>query len=270
MTRFGFLSLALLSLQAFVGTGFAADTEKVRDEAHSFAVSAEASFPSSEIFGIKLVNGHPTQALITFTNEEPNPVTVNFVGASLWTPEEEGKVVRNLTTTRYGIEIPADSKESVSYSFATEMHPQDLRLNIAAILSDEEGRFFTVQAFNGSVSVVEPETSIFDPPDVTYPHPIANSIFLYFFLLACAVGVVYFFYTVWVAPYFPQKRKSGKPAEKRAAGSTKRTETPTVEESASPAVSSASAYNADWIPSHHINRPEARKVKGAGKTKVRA
>ncbi|KAJ5629324.1 hypothetical protein N7528_002981 [Penicillium herquei] len=260
MTRFGFLSLALLSLQAFVGTGFAADTEKVQDEVRSFAVSAEATFPASEIFGIKLVNGHPTQALIAFTNEEPNPVTVNFVGASLWTPEEEGKVVRNLTTTRYGIEIPANSKESVSYSFATEMHPQDLRLNIAAILSDDEGRFFTVQAFNGSVSVVEPETSIFDP----------QIIFLYFFLLACAGGVVYFFYTVWVAPYFPQKRKSSKPVEKRAPGSAKRTETPTVEESASPAVSSASAYNADWIPSHHINRPEARKVKGAGKAKVRA
>jgi hypothetical protein len=30
-------------------------------------------------------------------------------------------------------------------------------------MSDGEGRFFTVQAFNGTVSVVEPETSIFDP-----------------------------------------------------------------------------------------------------------
>ncbi|KAJ6005611.1 hypothetical protein N7451_003555 [Penicillium sp. IBT 35674x] len=257
MTRFGFLSLALLSLQAFVGTGFAADAEKVEED-RIFAVSAEASFPSSEIFGVKLVNGHPTQALIAFTNDEPNPITVNFIGGSLWTVEEESQAVRNLTATRYGVEIPANSKESVSYSFATEMHPQDLRLNIAAILSDSEGKFFTVQAFNGTVSVVEPETSIFDP----------QIIFLYFFLLACFAGVVYFFYTVWVAPYFPQKRKSGKSGEKRTPA--KRAESVATEETSSPAVSSATTYNADWIPSHHIARPEARKVKGAGKSKARS
>ena len=96
------------------------------------------------------------------------------------------------------------------------------------------------------------------------------SIFLYFFLLACFAGIVYFFYTVWVAPYFPQKRKSGKPTEKRTPGSAKRAETAAVEETPSPAVSSATTYNADWIPTHHINRPEARKVKGAGKSKARA
>ncbi|KAJ5106692.1 hypothetical protein N7456_003367 [Penicillium angulare] len=258
MTRFGFLSLALLSLQAFVGTGFAADAEKVAEETQSYAVSAEASFPASEIFGIKLVNGHPTQAVIAITNDEPNPVTVNFIGGGLWTQEEESKAVRNLTATRYGVEIPANSKESVSYSFATEMHPQDLRLQIAAIMADSEGKFFSVQAFDGSVSVVEPETSIFDP----------QIIFLYLFLLASFVGVVYFFYTVWVAPYFPQKRKSGKPTEKRP--SAKRTESDVVEQSPNPAVSSATTYNADWIPTHHINPPNARKVKGAGKTKVRA
>ncbi|KAJ5279117.1 hypothetical protein N7478_004489 [Penicillium angulare] len=258
MTRFGFLSLALLSLQAFVGTGFAADAEKAAEETKSYAVSAEASFPASEIFGIKLVNGHPTQAIIAITNDEPNPVTVNFLGGGLWTQEEESKAVRNLTATRYGVEIPANSKESVSYSFATEMHPQDLRLQIAAIMADSEGKFFSVQAFDGSVSVVEPETSIFDP----------QIIFLYLFLLASFVGVVYFFYTVWVAPYFPQKRKSGKPTEKRP--SAKRADSDAVEQSPNPAVSSATTYNADWIPTHHINPPNARKVKGAGKTKVRA
>lgn len=109
------------------------------------------------------MNGHPTQAVIDFINDEPNPVTVNFLGGSLWNLEEESKVVRNLTATRYGVEIPAGSKESISYSFATEMHPQDVRLSIAAILSDSEGKFSTVQAFNGTVSVVEPDTSIFDP-----------------------------------------------------------------------------------------------------------
>ncbi|KAH8429564.1 putative translocon-associated protein, alpha subunit [Aspergillus melleus] len=261
MARFGLLSLALFSVQALIGGGLAADpAEKVEENVESpkLAVSAQASFPASEFFGVKLVNGLPTQALITFTNDEPAPVTVNFAGGTLSTlDEEESQVVRNLTATAYGVEIPAGEKESVSYSFSTEMHPQDLRLSLASVLSDSEGRYFTVYAHNGTVSVVEPETSIFDP----------QIIFLYFFLLTCFVGVVYFFYTVWVAPYFPQKRKSGKGPEK--ASVSKKAEV-AVEAPSSPAVSSATTYNAEWIPAHHINRPEARKVKGSSRSKSRA
>ncbi|KAL4807657.1 hypothetical protein BDV18DRAFT_135757 [Aspergillus unguis] len=258
MARFSFLSLALLSVQALIGGSLAAGSADKAEEtvqAPTLAVTAQAAFPASEIFGVKLVNGHPTQALVTFTNNEASPVTVNFIGGTLSTLDEESKLVRNLTATRYGVDIPAGEKESLSYSFATEMHPQDLRLSLASVISDAEGNFFTVYAHNGTVSVVEPETSIFDP----------QIIFLYFFLLACFGGVAYFFYTVWVAPYFPQKRKSAKP-EGKASGAPKKSEA-TVE---SPAVSSATTYNAEWIPAHHINRPEARKVKGSSRSKSRA
>ncbi len=132
----------------------------------NLALSVSASFPTSEIFGVKLVNGHPTQALVEFTNDEPGPITVNFIGGSLWTldaPGQPSRNVLNLTSTKYKVEIPAGEKESLSYSFATEMHPQDLRLNLATLVSNSEGVMFTVPAFNGTVSIVEPETSIFDP-----------------------------------------------------------------------------------------------------------
>ncbi|KAA8648231.1 hypothetical protein EYZ11_012107 [Aspergillus tanneri] len=264
MARFGLLSLALF-VQALIGGGLAADTTGKAEETvetPQLAVTAQASFPASEIFGVKIVNGLPTEALITFTNDEPAPVNVNFIGGTLSTLDNESsQVVRNLSTTSYAVEIPAGQKETVSYSFATEMHPQDLRLAIASIISDTEGRYFTVSTYNGTVSIVEPETSIFDP----------QIIFLYFFLLACFVGVVYFFYTVWVAPYFPQKRKPGKAVEfsKKTPGSSKKADT-SVEGSSRPAVSSATTYNAEWIPAHHINRPEARKVKGSTRTKSRA
>lgn len=128
------------------------------------AVSAEALFPAAEIFGVKLVNGQPSQALVTFTNKESSPVTVNFIGGSLWDlDDEQSQIVRNLTTTRYSLEIPAGEKESVTYSIETEMHPQDLRLQLASIVSNSEGNYFNVNAYNSTVSVVEPETSIFDP-----------------------------------------------------------------------------------------------------------
>ncbi|KAL6239717.1 hypothetical protein BDW75DRAFT_198116 [Aspergillus navahoensis] len=259
MARLAFLSLALFSFQALIGGTLAADTTKKVEETFevpTLAVTAQAAFPASEIFGVKLVNGHPTQALVTFTNNEESSVTVNFIGGTLATLDEESKLVRNLTATRYSVEIPAGEQESLSYSFATEMHPQDLRLSLASVISDAEGRFFTVYAYNGTVSVVEPETSIFDP----------QIIFLYFFLLSCFGGVVYFFYTVWIAPYFPQKRKSPKQETSKKTVASKKAEVPVD----SPAVSSATTYNAEWIPAHHINRPEARKVKGTSRSKSRA
>ena len=123
-------------------------------------------FPSSEIFGIKLVNGHATQALLSFSNEEPEPVGVSFIGGNLWTMPPVGQrpqAIRNLTTTRYNVEIPAGESESLSYSFTTDLHPQDMKLNLAAVITNSEGTPYTVQAFNETVSVVEADSSIFDP-----------------------------------------------------------------------------------------------------------
>lgn len=132
----------------------------------TLAVKVTAQFPSSEIFGIKLVNGHPTQALLSFTNDEPETIGISFIGGNLWTMPMAGQkpqIIRNLTTTRYNIEIPAGQSETISYSFATELHPQDLKLNLATVVTDIEGTPYTVQAFNETVSVVEADTSIFDP-----------------------------------------------------------------------------------------------------------
>jgi len=72
-------------------------------------------------------------------------------------------VLRNLTTTRYGATIPAGESESLTYTFANEMHPQDVTLNLAAIIQNSEGLQFTQQFFNETVSVVEAPSSIFDP-----------------------------------------------------------------------------------------------------------
>ncbi len=103
-----------------------------------------------------------------------------------------------------------------------------------------------------------------------------DSIFLYFFLLACFVGIVYFFYTIWIAPYFPQKRKGGRGGD-RAKKSSELSKTADSADQISPGVTDGSTvtsgktYDTEWIPSHHINRPEARKVKGAAsRSKPRA
>ena len=61
------------------------------------------------------------------------------------------------------MEIPAGEKESIQFNFVTELHPQELRLNLVAIVGDGDQKYHSIPAFNGTVSVVEQDTSFFDP-----------------------------------------------------------------------------------------------------------
>lgn len=142
-------------------------TEDIEDPTQSTTLNVKvtANFPNAEIFGIKIVNGKPVDVQLSFTNQETEPVAVQFVGGSLWTPEfgtTESKILRNLTTKQYGIQIPPGESENLPFSFQTNMHPQEVRLNLAAVIA-RGNTFFTQQAFNGTVQVVEPDSSIFDP-----------------------------------------------------------------------------------------------------------
>jgi hypothetical protein len=127
-------------------------------------VKVSVSFPQSEIFGIKLVNGHATEARLSISNNEPLPIGVSVVGGSLSLEQAgESRVIRNLTAQKYSIEIPAGAEETVPYTFTTDMHPQDLRLALVAVLKDQKNSFYTVPVYNETVTVVEAATSFFDP-----------------------------------------------------------------------------------------------------------
>ena len=83
------------------------------------------------------------------------------MGGSLWDLRTE-QPIRNLTAIPYNVEIPGGSNQSLTYNFATEMHPQDLRLVIAALVTKGE-LGYQILAYNGTVSVVEAPVSFFDP-----------------------------------------------------------------------------------------------------------
>lgn len=51
----------------------------------------------------------------------------------------------------------------LTYQFTTEMHPQDLILNLAMMLKTPEGRLITFTAYNQTISVIEAPTSLLDP-----------------------------------------------------------------------------------------------------------
>ena len=80
-------------------------------------------------------------------------------------------------------------------------------------------------------------------------------------------GTIYLFYTIWVLPYFPKKGKGGERAKKSSGGSKKVDPSdaiPVVGADGPAVTSGAQAYNQDWIPAHHLQRPEARRVKSGG------
>lgn len=155
------------------------DDLKAAPQTPNLAVSASVSFPDAEIFGVKIVNGRTTKALIDITNDETAPVDVAIVGGALSSnaplpagAHSSALIVRNLTATRYDLKVPAGEKVSLTYTFTTDLQPQDLRLNLVAVVSSQAGVIYQIQAYNGTVSVVEAAISFFDPQVyAAYPSP---------------------------------------------------------------------------------------------------
>jgi hypothetical protein len=138
---------------------------------NTLRVSASVHFPDSEL-GVTLVNGRPVNARLTLVNDEDAPVRVRLVGGSLWpldvvdiaAGENSGRAVRNLTVVPLDALVAAKGGNlTVPYGFGVDMMPRDLRLLLAAIVADEKGVQYQIEAFNGTVSVVDAPISMFDP-----------------------------------------------------------------------------------------------------------
>ncbi|KXT18477.1 hypothetical protein AC579_2268 [Pseudocercospora musae] len=233
-------------------------------------VDVNVSFPDAEIFGVKMVNGRPTRALLHIANNEDSDINVLIATASLFTPldtpgmPDPPQNLRNLTGAKFGMVIPAKSKETLTYAFATVMQPQDLTLQIQTVITRAQ-QMYTLTIFRENVSIVEAPVSFFDP----------QIIFLYLFLLAAFGGTCYFIYNTWITTLFPQKKRGGKGGERAQRSSTgKKPVNPAEQVSVvgadGPAVTTGSqGYDESWIPAGHLNRPQARRV-GSGRPKSRA
>jgi hypothetical protein len=115
---------------------------------------------------------------LDFTNNEPEAIQIAFIGGALITTQPLppntpawGGVVRNLTSTRYDVEIPAGQRASLPYNFVTDLNPAELKLNLVAVLANQKGQIYQIQAYNETVSVVEAATSFFDPQMYVFSFP---------------------------------------------------------------------------------------------------
>jgi len=139
-------------------------------EGPDLKIDITTTFPDSDIFGVKLVNGHPTKAVVEVENHEEGPVLVSFLGGRLATtqPLPEGAppaagILRNLTAVKYDTKIAAGDKRALTFNFVLDMNPQDVQLEIYAVVSNAEQQVFQVQAHSGVAGIVEAPTSFLDP-----------------------------------------------------------------------------------------------------------
>ena len=89
------------------------------------------------------------------------------------------------------------------------------------------------------------------------------SIFLYLFLTGLFGATLYFVYKTWIEALFPQTR--AKPSSKKV----KKVEVEPLSgsESAGATTGADKDYDESWIPTHHINRPVAKRVKSGASGK---
>lgn len=89
--------LGLASAQLF-SSSKSDSTEPPKD----LNLTATADFASAHTpLGLKIVNREPTKVHLGLRNDEPRPVTLQFVGGSFW-DAAAGMSVKNLTSVKFG------------------------------------------------------------------------------------------------------------------------------------------------------------------------
>jgi len=189
-------------------------------------VVAVAAFSESNPFG-HVVNGEKNSLVLNVENKSDRNVTLVSVAGSVHQPESN-RLIKNLTSTKYGIPLPEGLKLEVPYSFYSEFKPGDVRLNVW-LEHSVDGSKYRVSAYDSVVTIVEPEVSILDFKLVS----------TYLMVAAIFGSLTYLAYLTFV----PQAKKA-------------RSKKPAVSSVPSSVVTAtgASGYQEEWIPEHHLKK----------------
>ncbi|KAG6003688.1 hypothetical protein E4U21_001796 [Claviceps maximensis] len=255
--------LSVLALQVF-GVSAVDDADGgVPSSLPDLKATLKTTFPDADILGNRLVNGRPTTALVEITNNEDKSIRVSFLAGSVAKPNELPEdapayqsILRNLTAVQYNHDIEAGETKSLTYSFALDMQPQDVKLRLDAVVSSGGGLMHQVVAHEGLASIVEAPTSFLDP----------QIIFLYLVLSAVFAGTLYYVYKTWIEALFPQaKRTKSFSAAKKSKKMSPDADAALSGSESAGTTTGSKTYDESWIPEHHIHRPIAKRVKSGAK-----
>ncbi|GJJ08277.1 hypothetical protein Clacol_002487 [Clathrus columnatus] len=192
-----------------------------------------AHFPEDNPFH-HIVNGQRNTLFLLIDNKSTLNNTLKSVSGSFHHPQTHA-LVKNLTAVPIPLPSPAGTKFSIPFSFHNELKPSDYGLNIWVDYVSEDSIPQRIIAYEGIVTVVEPESSLFD----------IKMIITYLITLAALAGGGYYA----VLSFFPTILK---PKKKRIVR----------EEISAPSAvtttSSGGIYQEEWIPEHHLKQSGRR------------
>ncbi|KAG0740660.1 hypothetical protein G6F57_003768 [Rhizopus arrhizus] len=218
------LVLSLLSVFSFVSA---------QQQVPQIDVTTE--FPDNP-FGL-IVNGQRNKVILDINNKEKSPYTVFAVSGQVTKVDDYSGVIRNLTATRYGNPLSAESSLQIPYNFYSEYAPGEHGLVIFVdLLADET--ITRVVGYNGTITVTEPEISWFD----------IQLLFLSAVLLTGAGGIAYIIRETFFASSVKKTKKTKKVEET--------TERPTHRDEKGEMV-----LDESWIPDHHLGLNKQQKTK---------
>jgi len=159
--------------------------------------------------------------------------TIHYLAGAFVNPGNFSQIVRNITAIRYDVNVGPKESADISFHFYSEFPPQDMGLVVVVDFSDLDGKRYTGIAHNATITITDPENSIFD----------LQLIFLYVVLAVIVAGVGYFIYDAFLGGQSKSKKKAKKSA---AAATGANAENPIQSPSGE-----ALRLDDDWIPEHH-------------------
>ncbi|KAG5636071.1 hypothetical protein H0H81_009217 [Sphagnurus paluster] len=192
-------------------------------------VAVTANFPENNHFG-HVVNGEKNSLILSVENKSGRNATLVSVSGSVHHPESS-RLIKNLTSTKFGIPLLESVKLEVPYAFFSEFKTGDIRLNVW-LEHSVDGTTYRVSAYDSIVTVVEPAMSIFD-----FKLRVQN-ISAYLVVAALLGGISYAAYLNFV----PQPKRS------------KKTIAASVSAPVTVTATGASGYQEEWIPEHHLRK----------------
>ncbi|CAG8600167.1 9831_t:CDS:2 [Gigaspora margarita] len=186
----------------------------------------------------QVINGQKNTVKLTFDNKGKTDYMINGVAGGLVNKDNPNEIYRNLTSAKYTIKAPSMDHVEFPYYFYSEFPTQEFDIILFVFFSDETQQFRGV-GFNGTITVVDPEHSIFD----------LQLLFLYVFLFGIIAAIGYVIYQAFLGG---AKAKKGK---KRAAVKPEDLATAT-----------SSSYDQNWIPDSHL-KPATRSSSRLNKKK---